>query len=107
MEMIKLKDLITEVKPGDVYQNRDGSIELVIQQFGPGKWKTIDFDLKPMIGNPRMVATGMSLEKMMTRPKKLSSSEKNLVKKILKNPEDRHYIKKDGLNPDVALRLVK
>ena len=30
-----------------------------------------------------------------------------LFKKILKNPEDRHYIKKDGLNPDVALRVVK
>ena len=105
--MIKLKDLITEVKPGDVYQNRDGSIELVIQQFGPGKWKTIDFDLKPMIGNPRVVAIGMSPEKLMKKQIKLSSSEKTLVKKILKNPEDRYYIKQDGLNPDVALRLVK
>ena len=105
--MIKLKDLITEVKPGDVYKNRDGSIELVVQQLRPGKWKTIDFDLKPMTGNPRMVAVGMSLEKLMTKPIKMSSSQKSLVKKILKNPEDRHYIKKDGLNPDVALRLVK
>ena len=105
--MIKLKDLITEVKPGDVYKNRDGSIELVVQQLRPGKWNTIDFDLKPMIGNPRVVAIGMSPEKLMKKQIKLSSSEKTLVKKILKNPEDRYYIKQDGLNPDVALRLVK
>jgi len=44
---------------------------------------------------------------LMKKQIKLSSAEKTLVKKILKNPEDRDYIKKDGLNPDIALRLVR
>ena len=105
--MIKLKDLLTEVNPGDVYKNRDGSIELVVHQIRPGKWEAINFDLKPMIGNPRVVAIGMSPEKLMKKQIKLSSSQKNTIKKILKNPEDRDYIKQNGLNPDIALRLVR
>ena len=41
--MIKLKDLITEVKPGEVFQDYyKKGVELAVEKF-MGKWKTGSF----------------------------------------------------------------
>ena len=43
---------------------------------------------------------------MYGKLKKLSSSQKNLIKKILKNPEDIDMIKRDGQNVNTVLRAI-
>ena len=47
--MLKLMDLLREVKVGDAYISSDGKyIELVFDTFMKGKWRTIGFDLGSM-----------------------------------------------------------
>ena len=102
--MLKLMDLLREVKVGDAYISSDGEyIELVFDKFMKGKWRTIGFDLGPKhfvrdIGTSPEHTLGM-----YGKLKKLSSSQKNAIKKMLKNPEDIHMIKRDGQNVNKGL----
>ena len=44
--MIKLKDLITEIIPGDAFKDGN-SIEIAVEKlYYPNKWKTVSFDLR-------------------------------------------------------------
>jgi len=106
--MLKLMDLLREVKVGDAYISSDGEyIELVFDKFMKGKWRTIGFDLGPKhfvrdIGTSPEHTLGM-----YGKLKKLSSSQKNAIKKMLKNPEDIHMIKRDGQNVNKVLKALK
>ena len=106
--MLKLMDLLREVKVGDAYISSDGEyIELVFDKFMSGKWRTIDFDLGP---RPMVSGIGTSPEHtlgMYGKLKKLSSSQKNVIKKMLKNPEDVDMIKRDGQNVNKVLKALK
>ena len=128
--MIKLKDLIKDLELGKVYTDKDmppfqtesinevnvgntyissdgEHIELVFDKFMSGKWRTIDFDLGP---RPMVSGIGTSPEHtlgMYGKLKKLSSSQKNAIKKMLKNPEDIHMIKRDGQNVNKVLKALK
>ena len=92
--MIKLKDLLTEVKPGDVYKDSGGDILLIVKPFIRNKWRFVNFNLQ----NRMVTGHGTTPEKFFEDEKilKLSSSHKNTIKKILKNPEDIDYLEKDG-----------
>ena len=106
--MLRLMDLLREVKVGDAYISSDGEhIELVFDKFMSGKWRTIDFDLGP---RPMVSGIGTSPEHtlgMYGKLKKLSSSQKNVIKKMLKNPEDVDMIKRDGQNVNKVLKALK
>ena len=92
--MIKLKDLIIEVNPGDAFKDGN-SIEIAVDKlYYPNKWKTVSFDLKAMIANA--VGTNNMINKQ--KEVKLTSSIKSKIKKIAKNPEDAHFINQDDSN---------
>ena len=102
--MIKLKDLITEVKPGDVFQDyyKKGG-EIAVEKF-MGKWKTVSFNLKDMTTHE--VGTNNTLEKQKSM--KLSSSDKMKIKKIVKQPVESHFINQDDSNMvKKLLRAIK
>ena len=104
--MIKLKDLLTEVKPGDVYKDSGGDILLIVKPFIRNKWRFVNFNLQ----NRMVTGHGTTPEKFFEDEKilKLSSSHKNTIKKILKNPEDIDYLEKDGtLKVRDVLRALK
>ena len=105
--MIKLKDLLREVNIGDTYISSDGEhIELVFDKFMSGKWRTIDFDLGP---RPMVSGIGTSPEHLLGmygKLKKLSSSQKNSIKKMLKEPVNIGMVKRDGQNVNKVLRAV-
>ena len=102
--MIKLKDLITEVKPGDVYQDYyKKGVEIAVEKF-MGKWKTVSFNLKDMTTHE--VGTNNTLEKQKSM--KLSSSDKMKIKKIVKQPVESHFINQDDSNMvKKLLRAIK
>ena len=102
--MIKLKDLITEVKPGDVFQDYyKKGVEIAVEKF-MGKWKTVSFNLKDMTTNE--VGTNNTLEKQKSM--KLSSSDKMKIKKIVKQPVESHFINQDDSNMvKKLLRAIK
>ena len=92
--MIKLKDLITEIIPGDAFKDGN-SIEIAVDKlYYPNKWKTVSFDLKAMIANA--VGTNNMINKQ--KEVKLTYSIKSKFKKIAKNPEDAHFINQDDSN---------
>ena len=105
--MIKLKNLLKVVSVGDAYISSDGEhIELVFDKFMSGKWRTIDFDLGP---RPMVSGIGTSPEHLLGmygKLKKLSSSQKNLIKKMLKEPVNIDMVKRDGQNVNKVLRAV-
>jgi len=106
--MIKLKDLLREVKVGDTYISSDGKyIELVFDKFMKGKWSTIGFDLGPRHFVKDIGVSPEHLLGMYGKLKKLSSSQKNAIKKILKNPEDVDMVKRSGQNINRILRIIK
>ena len=93
--MIKLKDLLNEsVKPGDVYKDSGGDILIIIKPFIRNKWHFVNFNLQ----RGMVTGVGTTPESFFEDEKvlKLSSSYKNKIKKILKNPEDIDYLEKDG-----------
>ena len=104
--MIKLKDLLTEVKPGDVYKDSGGDILLIVKPFIRNKWRFVNFNLQ----NRMVSGHGTTPEHFYdnTKPLKLSSSHKNTIKKILLNPEDIDYLEKDGtIKVRDVLRVLK
>ena len=51
--------------------------------------------------------TDQDVNKLDKSTNKLSSSQKNAIKKMLKNPEDIHMIKRDGQNVNKVLKALK
>ncbi len=105
--MIKLKDLLSEqsVEVGSAYDN-NGEIELVIDKhFVKGKWKVVDFDLKQDFYK----GGGTSSENILKKQKKvkLKPSQINKIKKIIKNPEDKHYLEKDNFRVNDVIAALK
>ena len=104
--MIKLKELLKEqsVEVGSAYDN-NGQIELVIDRFSSGKWKVVDFDLRQNFYK----GGGTSPENILKKQKKikLKSSQINKIKKIIKNPEDKHYLEKDNFTIYQVLAALK
>ena len=102
--MIKLKDLITEIIPGDAFKDGN-SIEIAVEKlYYPNKWKTVSFDLQ------RMKANEVGTNPMVNTQKeiRLTSSIKSKIKKIAKNPEDAHFINQDDSNMvKKLLRAIK
>ena len=106
--MLKLMDLLREVKVGDAYISSDGKyIELVFDTFMKGKWRTIGFDLGPRSFVRDIGTSPEHLLGTYGKLKKLSSSQKNAIKKMLKNPEDIDMIKRDGQNVNKVLKALK
>jgi uncharacterized transporter YbjL len=104
--MIKLKDLITEVKPGDAYPSIGKEIDVVVDKFMGNKWKFVSFNMV----RKYVSGVGVSPENILGKKTiKLSSSQKNIMKKILKNPQDIDYIENDAANIKVRdiLRVLK
>ena len=105
--MIKLKELINEqVKPGDAFKAAGGDVDVIIDKFMGGKWKFVTFNMN------RGYVSGIGV---MSKPHlrqdlkiKLSSSHKSKIKKMLKNPEDIHYVENDDLGIKVKdiLRVI-
>ena len=104
--MIKLMDILNEqsVEVGNAYDN-NGQIELVIDRFSSGKWKVVDFDLRQNFYK----GGGTSPENILKKQKKikLKSSQINKIKKIIKNPEDKHYLEKDNFTIYQVLAALK
>ena len=101
--MIKLKDLITEVKPGDVFQDvYKKGVEIAIEKF-MGKWKTDSINVQRMTA----YEVGTSPEQMLKKQKltKLSSSDKMKIKKIVKQPVESHFINQD--DPNMVKKLMR
>ena len=99
--MIKLKDLITEIIPGDAFKDGN-SIEIAVEKlYYPNKWKTVSFDLQ------RMRANEVGTNPMINTQKeiRLTSSMKAKIKKIAMNPEDAHFINKDDSN--MAKKVIR
>jgi len=105
--VIKLKDLLSEqsVEVGNAYDN-NGQIELVIDKhFVKGKWKVADFDLRQNFYK----GGGTSPENILKKQKKvkLKPSQINKIKKIIKNPEDKHYLEKDNFRVNDVIAALK
>ena len=105
--MIKLKDLLSEqsVEIGSAYDN-NGEIELVIDKARrPDSWSTVNFDLTQSFYS----GGGSSRETSLKGQKKikLKPSQINKIKKIIKNPEDKHYIENDNFRVSDILNALK
>ena len=102
-----IPESINEVNVGNTYISSDGEhIELVFDKFMSGKWRTIDFNLGP---RPMVSGIGTSPEHLLGmygKLKKLSSSQKNLIKKMLKEPVNIDMVKRDGQNVNKVLKAV-
>jgi hypothetical protein len=88
------KALQQGVKPGDVFQDYyKKGVEIAIEK-SMGKWRTVSFDLKTMSAHE--VGVNNTLEKQ--KPMKLSSSDKMKIKKIVKDPQESHFINQGDSN---------
>jgi|TARA_B100001964_G_scaffold134917_1_gene148943 hypothetical protein len=104
--MIKLKDLIKEVKVGSArigLGGRGKEIEIVVDKAMAGKWKLVYFNM----AKKYVSGVGVSPERLIDqKPIKLSSSEKNIIKKIIKNPEDIAYMADEYVKPIDVIRAL-
>jgi len=104
--MIKLKDLLIEQKTigtGFAYKkktNMGDTITLVTDERTTGVWKEVTFVTKPKFAHqtPYYSGGGSGPEKLLQKekPYKMTAAEKNIINKILKNREDKHYLEKDN-----------
>ena len=104
--MIKLKDLLSEQKTidtGFAYKkktNMGDTITLVTDESRTGVWKEVTFVTKPKFAHqtPYYSGGGVGAEKILQKekPYKMTAAEKNIINKILKNREDKHYLEKDN-----------
>ena len=93
------------VEIGSAYDN-NGEIELVIDKARrPDSWSTVNFDLTQSFYS----GGGSSRETALKRQKKikLKPSQINKIKKIIKNPEDKHYIENDNFRVSDILDALK
>ena len=105
--MIKLKDLINEVKIGSARVGQGGrskEVELIIDKFMAGKWKFVSFNMV----RKYVSGVGVTPERLVdNKPIKLTSSEKNIIKKIIKNPQDIAYLADERVKPIDVMRALK
>ena len=106
--MIKLKDLLTEQKTdaGFAYKEKDNKgeeITLVTDNFPAARdesSKIVSFVTKPKFAHQDPYYSGGGVERERSlqkqKPYKMTATEKNIIKKILKNREDKYYIEKDN-----------
>ena len=83
---------------------RRKEIEIVIdKRFG--KWQIVYFNMV----RKYVSGVGVSPDRSMNYDDifKLSSSEKNTIKKIIKNPEDIAYLDDENVKPIDVLRAIK
>ena len=93
------------VEIGSAYDN-NGEIELVIDKARrPDSWSTVNFDLTQSFYS----GGGSSRETSLKRQKqiKLKPSQIGKIKKIIKNPEDKHYIENDNFRVSDILNALK
>ena len=93
------------VEIGSAYDN-NGEIELVIDKARrPDSWSTVNFDLTQNFYS----GGGSSRETSLERQKKikLKPSQIGKIKKIIKNPEDKHYIENDNFRISDILDALK
>ena len=92
--LTELERLNEMIKPGDVFQDYyKKGVEIAIEK-SMGKWRTVSFDLKTMSAHE--VGVNNTLEKQ--KPMKLSSSDKMKIKKIVKDPQESHFINQGDSN---------
>ena len=105
--MIKLKDLLKEQKSIDIgfafkeKSNKGEEVTLVTDKHSvAGKWKEVTFVTKPKFAHqtPYYSGGGSGAERLYQKekPYKMTAAEKNIINKILKNREDKHYLEKDN-----------
>ena len=108
--MIKLIDLLEATSPVKIGSALPGSggrrkeIEIVVdKQYN--KWKIVYFNMV----RKYVSGVGHSPDRMINYDDifKLSSSEKNTIKKIIKNPEDISYMRTGNVTPKEVLRAIK
>ncbi len=95
------------VKIGSAFPGTGGrrkEIEIVVDK-GFGKWKIVYFNMV----RKYVSGVGYSPDSLMNYDDifKLSSSEKNTIKKIIKNPEDIAYMGDEDVKPIDVLRALK
>ena len=108
--MIKLKDLLEATSPVKIGSTLPGSggrkkeIEIVVDK-SMGKWKIVYFNMV----RKYVSGVGVSPDRLINYDDifKLSSSEKNTIKKIIKNPEDIAYLDDENVKPIDVLRAIK
>ena len=108
--MIKLIDLLEATSPVKIGSalpgtgGRNKEIEIVVdKQYN--KWKIVYFNMV----RKYVSGVGHSPDRMINYDDifKLSSSEKNTIKKIIKNPEDISYMRTGNVTPKEVLRAIK
>ena len=110
--MIKLKDILNEVtspvKIGSALPGSGGrkkEIDLVVDRFMGGKWTVVSFNMV----RKYVSGVGVSPDRLINYDDifELPSSEKNTIKKIIKNPEDIAYLDDENVKPIDVLRAIK
>jgi hypothetical protein len=81
--------------------NMGDTITLVTDKsFVADKWKEVTFVTKPKFAHqtPYYSGGGSGAERLYQKekPYKMTAAEKNIINKILKNREDKHYLEKDN-----------
>lgn len=81
--------------------NIGDTITLVTDKsFVADKWKEVTFVTKPKFAHqtPYYSGGGSGAERLYQKekPYKMTAAEKNIINKILKNREDKHYLEKDN-----------
>ena len=113
--MIKLRDLLKEVKIGDTYVSMDNKhIELVVKPFIKGKWNTVDFTITQQRYGSRGVpgfvnAVGTSPEKLLGmhgKRKKLNAKQRQVIRDILQDPESIDMLKRGGLDAKKVFKMI-
>ena len=94
------------VKIGSAFPGTGGrrkEIEIVVDK-GFGKWKIVYFNMV----RKYVSGVGYSPDRLFDqKPIKLTPSEKNIIKKIIKNPEDIAYMADENVKPIDVLRALK
>ena len=109
--MIKLIDLLERTSPVKIGSALPGSggrrkeIEIVVDKsMSANKWKIVYFNMV----RKYVSGVGVTPERLVdNKPIKLTSSEKNIIKKIIKNPEDIAYMDDGNVKPKEVLRALK
>ena len=110
--MIKLIDLLERTSPviiGSALPGAGGrrkEIEIVVDKsMSANKWKIVYFNMV----RKYVSGVGHSPDRMINYDNlfKLSSSEKNTIKKIIKNPEDISYMRTGNVTPKEVLRALR
>ncbi len=102
----KFQESINEQKSidtGFAYKKKTNigdTITLVTDESRTGVWKEVTFVTKPKFAHQTPYYSGGGVEREASlqkqKPYKMTATEKNIIKKILKNREDKYYIEKDN-----------